>query len=92
MGNSNPVKDLGQIFSGNQGGASFNDVMSHVKDAFAPPPPPAAPPDPFANADLIAAEKIKKDAQARRASRTLFTGGTGVLDQPTSASNVLLGS
>jgi len=46
-----------------------------------------------ADANKAGLDFSKEEGRRRRAaaSRTLFTGGQGVLDQPTTASNILLG-
>lgn len=53
-------------------------------------PAPEAPS--LEDANAVAQQRIQEEAKRKRASQTLFTGGQGVLDRPTTASSVLLGN
>lgn len=78
---------LGNLLGVNHSnGTTQNDLFAQVKAPTALTPPKREDVEGGVIGDQV------KDLQRRRASGTLFTGGQGVLDQPTTASTILLGS
>lgn len=73
---------------GDPGGENVGDQNA----LFARITPPTVPKDNTEAASMAADQKIRDDMARRRASRTLFTGGQGVLDRPSTTSNTLLGT
>ncbi len=66
------------------------DMVTHALENKTPDPQAPLQPTPE-NAGSAADRRIKKDIGRLRASRTLFTSGSGI-DTPNTASTVLLGS
>ncbi len=92
---------FGQLGQGNLGGAGsqvgqfandlghmFGLVKNHnMPDPAAPPPPPT-----LGQATLFGLGQQLSHEQRMAAASTTLTGGAGLLDEPTTASQVLLGS
>lgn len=95
MGSDNPVKQLENFVKG-----STKDLKDIVTNPFKPGfdnvelIKPAEPEEPAIEdqAAQAAQTRLKEDVKRRRASQTLFTGGMGLTDTPSTASSVLLGS
>lgn len=82
---------IADAFDGDQSGQQVETQEDLFKMVENPNKPPA-PVNPFEQAQDYANQRTSEDQVRRRASRTLFTGGFGALDRPTTASSVLLGS
>ncbi len=87
-GDNSFIHNPNQIFGGEN---SFFHKPLGVHGGPADPTIPDAGPS-EANIRQDQLQSQLKDEQKQRASSTLFTGGSGLLDQPTTASHVLLGS
>ena len=68
--------------------ATASDLFKRVK----PPPESDVAAPSIEAAEVDAQKKIREEIRQRRASRTLFTGGAGVLDMAPTASQTLLGN
>lgn len=93
-GKNSLLNNPGQLWGGG------NSVINHPAQLFSwlsptPPQPqaPPAPPSPGAATQSAVQGQIQNEAAMRGAS-ALYTGGTGLLDQPTvrTASQMLMGS
>lgn len=72
----------------NSWGKAFGLVKpSQTQDPAAPPAPPT-----LGQTNLIGQGQILSHEQRMSAASTTLTGGAGLLDEPTTASQVLLGS
>jgi len=107
LGHDSPARSIVPVISGFGGGAlvdageqflnpqytgdTQNDYIQRAQTGYKPPPKNGLLPDP-ADARRAAFDEAKNELRRRRAYQTLFTGGQGLLDQASTASNVLLGN
>lgn len=76
-------------------GQNGKSVWDQAKDLFNPPKntPNAPPPPPKpGDANIFALQGQLSHEQRQASASTILTGGAGLLDEPTTASRVLLGS
>lgn len=77
------------IFHSDPEGPTLNEQLQEQQRVQAPPEGIRAPDPKDAGKTALTAQA--GNLKRKRASRTLFTGGQGVLDQPATASTTLLG-